>query len=214
MNLGEIVTTISRRLGDPAILKADIVTEVNKKLLLIAGQVRMPPLIKANEAITVNAGDTSVSMPSDYHHDLLAVWDNTNGGEPTIRLNRSSLYKSYNRSETSSRVNEVAVEGSVLWVRPKVSQNVELLVDYYRMPQTLTNDSDIPEGIPPDLHHDLLVCGPLAELLPDSPDDYPVKERRKSYNIDRFANGIGMLKNVYPHAPRMRVVLRRRVREF
>jgi len=171
-------------------------------------------LIQYEKDVTISAGDRSVSMPSDFHHDLLACYDPERKNYPTIRSNTRVLYRDYNAAESVSEVSEVALEGETLFIYRKAAKDITLTVSYYGKPTTLADDNDEPTGLPEHLQNDLLVSGTLIEFLPESSDDIQVKEARKDYHIQRHLIARKRLKEFYINAPKQQNQIIRLQRDY
>ncbi len=207
MNTGEIINKIRPHVSS-ANTRASILSELNKVLKFVAAQTRLPDLITTDTVTVAATGRDSGCgvMPSDYHHDLLSVWSNTNEGWITIRSNTSSLYKDHNIGDTGP-IEEVAVEDDTLYGCPEAVEEETLLLKYYKTPTALAADADIPSCIPEHLHGNLLVDGAIAGMKNVNDDARP------GY-VEKYNTGFRLIKRFFPRTPKAKPVLRRSVKEF
>lgn len=218
MNFGEITIRVQRLLKDRAILATEIKAAINKQLRAVTAAASIPELIK-KDAVTVTAGSLSAAMPTDYQHDMFAAYSTTNKAHLTIRTNYKSLYADYDWQSSGTIIDEVAVEGleasAILYVAPKTSAEDVIDVTYYRMPDLLALDTDVPE-LPAegDIHELCIVSGVVLEKLPETDMDPQLIKELMGFYGGRLQNGMQTLKAMYPHAPKARPILRRKTRFF
>lgn len=213
MNRLQIVQRVKKQLKDASILKADIITAIDDKVLEIASEVRLMPLIEEDDAIDVGIDDLYVDMPEDYHHDILRVYSITNNTVPTLRANKKSLYDGYVTGETGT-VREVATDSVYLHVLPQASEDEELRMDYYKKPEALATDTSEPACIPTELRQKLIVNGVLIELLPDSNQEPKIIQLKMQLAVSKFSEGMRQLKLVNKDAPKSTPVYRKKINFF
>jgi hypothetical protein len=215
MNLGQIISEIQIVLDDPAIFRAKIVEEVNRKLVESMAIVKNPELITTDEVTVVENG-LSVAMPDDYHHDLLEAYSTTQEKHLIIRTSSKALYADYDYpdDDDGDDIDECAVDGATLYVRPKSSQDDTIMVRYYGRPTALSDNEDIPSTVPDHLHKKLLVSGPLGELLPYCSMEPQAKATLTKLHVDLEIVGKVALKQFYPYSPVATPKARRKTRWF
>ncbi|MCP3686563.1 MAG: hypothetical protein GY861_28325 [bacterium] len=210
MNRLQIVRAIQKVLKDASILKAEIITEIDSKVLEIARDVNILTLIEENDVIGASAGDLTIDMPDDFHHDLLRVYSITKSTQPEIKPNKKSLYSDFIDDETGT-IQAVATDGTYMYILPEASEQEDLRIDYYKKPDSLTADTSEPTCIPKELRKKLLVHGVLIELLPDSYNDPNIIQLKMQLSVAQYNEGIRKLRLINKDAPRETPVYNRKI---
>jgi hypothetical protein len=240
MIITEILNACQRVLKDATILRSELLAEVNRQQLQAAALSRLPRLIHS-EKVRVPAGTPGARMPGTYHHSLLTAYSCTHDIWLTVRTSRKALYDGYTLGSLSQiggpynlpfileddsttqtapakecAVDGVSVDGyDILWVRPAVADEEVIRCEYYRKPVNMNlTDKLTPDGIPEELHSKLLVSGTLVEKLPESSLDDGLIAKLLQLHIAKYNDGLAMLREMFPFAPRHTPKARRRVREF
>ena len=213
MKLSEIVRQVQIIIDDPAVLVVDIVTEINDQYVAAAALSHIQALLRL-ESVTVAAGALSVAMPSAYQHSLLSATSTTNRRNLGIRTNQKALYNGYDMVGDGDSIDEVAVDGATLHVRPKAGAEETMSLLFYAKPTLLVADGDEPDYLPEALHKKILVSGTAAELLPDVDMDPQKKVALIQLHAGRAGIGLANLVKLYPYAPRHTPKARRRARWF
>ncbi|MBC2712868.1 MAG: hypothetical protein HGJ94_18320 [Desulfosarcina sp.] len=213
MNLGQIIRRIQIILDDPAILRADIITKVNDKLVAATATVCIP-LLDTEKTVTVAADGLTVVMPTEWQHDLLSAFSNTNTRHLTIRTGTKALYEGYDKTDDGEDIKEVAAVGDTLHVRPRAGAEEIINLQFYGIPATLAQDADIPVSIPAHLHEKILVSGPAYEMLPDVTMEAQRKVALASLHNGKESAGLALLDAYFSYAPRATPAVRRKIKWF
>lgn len=218
MNFGQITAKIERILKDPAILTSEIQDAANKQLRSVTATAAITELI-TKDSVYLVSGDQSVSMPSDFQHDLLSAYSLTNKRDLTIRPDQRSLYRGYTPSSIGQSVEEVAVSGleetAILHVRPMSGGEDEIECMYYRFPGLMVNDTDVPE-LPSqnDIHELCIVSGVVLEKLPETDFAPDIMKMLMGLHGGKLQSGMQILKTMYKNAPKSRPQYRRKTRFY
>ena len=178
--LSELRQFVRIEISDHSISDDDINNALNAVLKKVAGGVvyaeignlspPLPELLKTDGEIDADYSDAFVDMPDDYQRDLIFCRNSTE----KLIVNDSFLdfMNKYPTLDDSGGVSEVCVQGRKFYYQGLPTTYETLYVHYYRYPDTLSDDSDTPEGIPERLHKDILVPGACDHL---TPSDHPKK---------------------------------------
>lgn len=242
MNLSSMVASVQRVLKDASILRSEIITEINRQQRIATGRAAIPTLIGSGK-ITLPAGVIGGRMPSDYQHNLITAYSETQDKWLSIRSNTKSLYDGYRLGHLSTvglpmefpyelespdesnvgPIDDVAIEGvdydggveySVLWCKPATSQEETVQCRYYRLPDEMADDTDTPDGIPEEYHKPIMVSGTLIEKLPDTALDPAMITALIELHSNLYTTALAELNRRFPFAPKHTPKPRRRVREF
>lgn len=188
-NLSSLVIAIQELLQDSAYTDEIVIDRINEAVLNIAAGIRMPngqispPLPDLYKYDTVNTSISLpyVSLPSDYQRKVFNVIDDTHY---QILSPRGGDYYAFNRFlkqindmslAESGSIYRVCVKGTKLYYQGIPATSTVLGVHYYRKPDTLVLDGDIPEGIPDHLQSDIIkhyVCKSIfGERIEDGQDN-------------------------------------------
>lgn len=186
----ELIEFVQIELNDPAILKSTIKSRINSVVQKVAGGVYdtktgglTPPLPELYKIGTVDADsrEAYISLPDDYQRNLCFCANSTE--ELKVYDSFTKFIQRYPLLDNSGSVHSVCVKANDLYYQDKPSTYETLTIHYYRVPDTLVNDNDVPEGIVSHFQRDLIV--PMTcELIVDS------ESPRKKYFIDEATKTI------------------------
>lgn len=103
------------------------------------------------------------ALPENGSGKLLFVSAVNSGAAISIHNTVEDLFGDYPTLAEAGDVEAVALEGDILWYQKIPSEATPLMVLYYRKPELLVADLDIPSVIPEHLHRRTLV--PYAGML-------------------------------------------------
>lgn len=189
----EIRNAIKKKLVDTYFYPdSDINLLINNALQSISGGVIMPdgeispplPDLYTSENLTTSTTYPYVDLPDDYQRNVFYVSDNVdykihpvNGGDYysfTLFMNQA-IKKDLS---LAGIVTTVAIKGNKIFYQGIPAAPSRLTVQYYRAPDTLTADGDVPEGIPVHLASPILMHYVLKEIFGDSIEDGENSESR------------------------------------
>lgn len=226
MNLKEMTDFAARVIQDNSFDPwQDITPMINAAILEIAAyddgtawnRVRLPGLIATSQLTFVAGGENAQPLPDNYHHDLFEVRDVSGVSAAPINIRTSSqiLYDLHGFVFSPGPIEDVAVDGNLLWAMPEVAEDQTIQIRYYRKPAALVNDEDVPEGIPAHLHQPVIVNYVLRNiftLIEEGIDEN--KPNTKLYTQKFVAEGLAPLIAYCEGAPKTRPVIRRHVGWF
>jgi hypothetical protein len=172
------LTALVVNIMQDASLTASIPGKLNQGVAEIAGgmpstfgSLLTPPL---PNLFTIDTVDTAtdaayVSMPATYQRDLQFVIDG-NGTEIQIANSFIAFTESNPLLDRSGSIYEVAEKGGNLYYQGIPTSSETLTLHFYRLPIDMSEDSDVPDGIPLHLQIPLLVnytAWKLFELIED-----------------------------------------------
>lgn len=203
--LSQLITTIDKIIADPAYSEPIIVDAINQAILNIAAGIRLPngqisppmPQLYTYGTVTTDVIVPYVSLPSNYQRNIFNILDISKYTIPPINggdyysfskfLNQSSKQ---DLSETGS-VYRVCIKGKKLYYQGIPSSSVTLGLHYYRIPDTLSLDQDVPECFPDHLQLNLIkhyVCKEIyGEKLEDGQDNVGVGVK---YHSSKFIESL------------------------
>jgi len=176
MNFGQLQTEVQLLLQD---WSDDIVSRIpgaiNEALAFAAGEVDIPSLKFVTSVDTV-VDQAWASMPVTSAGKLLYV---SYGGNTEVDIMPSLtdlLVDSPGLDETGD-VEQVALEGNVLWYRKIPETATTLLTLFYKKPTELSASGDTPDILPDHLHRHLLIHGAARILYEDIEDGLDDNEK-------------------------------------
>ena len=223
MNTSELVTFVQRAVKDGSFSESEILALLNEALLTVAFEFCLPEL-EATEEISFVGGDDFADLPDDYHHDLWHIEPVTKTERINIHTSLHSLQRIYKDTDTGGFIKDAAVDGLTLHVRPILTEDQDVRVHYYRVPETLVLDdpaatpavvANSPEGIPAHLHNALLVnyvAAKLFDIIEDGIDGGKANTRR--YEEKYMTEGLRQLERYAKRAPRLTPYIKRHPRFF
>lgn len=223
MNTTELITNVQRAVKDGSFSESEILALLNEALLAVAFEFCLPEL-EATEELSFLDGDDLSDLPDDYHHDLWHIEPLDKTEKVNIHTSLHSLQRIYKDTDTGSTIQDAAVDGLTLHVRPILSEARDVRVHYYRVPETLVlADPDAspsvaansPEGIPAHLHNALLVnyvAAKLFDIIEDGIDGGKNNTRR--YEEKYMTEGLRQLERYAKRAPRLTPYIKRHPRYF
>lgn len=165
MNLSEIREEVKLLCQDSSVSDDSIDGYINQVLLDVCAQCMIPGL-KSISTVTTSTTLAYVSVASltgGFTGRLIKVLDG-NGDSVEIVPSLELLMEEYGTMTAEGDIERCCVEGSVLWYAkiPAAAETLTLL--YFRDPEELVADEDVPEDLPTFCHRALLVNG-TAEIL-------------------------------------------------
>lgn len=213
MKRSEIRAEVESIIQDPSFSADQLNGYINQALLYTAGRVNLPDLKRLGTAQTV-AGQPYTSLTDlgggfsgrivKVHSTVITVYDN-------LELLLDEYISSTNKDLlTAGAVEAVALEGSILWYQYVPAVEETLVLSYYRNPDKLLSDNDVPSILPEDLHFQLLVngtCFLIYDQIEDGEEDTKVNTETHfdmSFSWDNKHSGINNLRawvsrNKVPH---------------
>lgn len=118
------------------------------------------PALKLQEpvSVAVTTADWLYDMPASYQkHVFRARNSDTNGYwfMPIYRNISAVDRRDFAHTETGTRTQMLAVEGNQFAVYPKANDTIHLY--YYKKPDPLVDDDDVPSEIPTEFHHQVII---------------------------------------------------------
>lgn len=172
MQLSELVTAVLAVVPDDDYTDAIVTSFINEAVLAIATGVKIPgkyqlspplPNLYASVNILTAAGVGYQNLPDDYNRNVFMV---VNSDGDTIRVCDSWIkFMAESADEMAGTVNKYSVNGNILHYREIPAVATPLTVHYYKNPDTLALDADIPSSIPAPLHRDLIVGYVCKEIF-------------------------------------------------
>ena len=168
--LEELRTRVSDNLQDSDRISDDRIDQVlNEGLKFCAREIRLPAL-ESEGTVTTLAGLNKVAIPASwsYQRGLYAAEVIDQGfievasSLVILRMN----YPEFGTTDQTGDIRVVAVSAGSLVYHPVPDLPVEVTCRFYRVPETMTRDSDAPEGLPEDLAGVLLESYALYRLYP------------------------------------------------
>jgi len=183
--LEEIRDAIDDKLDDPSFVSATINSRINEALQIVAGGVMMldgsisPPLpgLFASDTVTTSTTLPYKALPADYQRAVFQVYDSSDyrvhhveGGD---YYSFGLFMKTAIKKDLSlpGMITIACVKGSNLYYQGIPTATVDLTVQYYRVPATLADNDDVPEGLPAHLAKDILRHYVLKEIFGDLIED-------------------------------------------
>ena len=223
MNTYELVTNVQRAVKDGSFSEQEIVDLLNEALLAVAFEFCLPELESVDE-LSFLSGDDLANLPDDYHHDLWHIEPLTKPCKVNVHTSLHSLQRIYKDTDTGSTIQDAAVDGLILHVRPILTEDQDVRIHYYRIPETLilgdmtetpATQPNSPEGIPAHLHGPLLVnyaAAKLFDIIEDGIDGGKNNTRR--YEEKYMTEGLRQLERYAKRAPRLMPHVKRHPRYF
>lgn len=215
MNTVDLITLVQKAVKDDSFEAAEILALLNEGLQSVAFEFCLPEL-EATESIEfVAGGEMFADLPDNYHHDLWHIEPAARKSRVNIHTSLHSLQRLYTDTDKGAEIHDAAVDGIVLHVRPALTQTQSVVVHYYRKPETLVADEDVPEGIPPHLHAALLVnyaTWRIFDIIEDGVDGNKTNTMR--YEGKYMTEGLRLLERYAKRAPRFTPYIKRHPRWF
>jgi len=236
MNLGQIVTAVQRVLKDPAILRTEIIAEINRQVEHQAGNLYLPDLL-ASSIVEVAVNTLAKVMPTNFHHSLVYAYSVTHNKHLKIRTNTKALYDGYDMGFLSDAdlsnymlplllasasdtfigpSEECCEEHSRLFLKPAISEAEDIHIRYYRKPTAMVDDDDAPEGIPSDgtLHQRLIVSGTIMAKLPETDMEIDRIKQLMALHNGWKTEAENELRHRFKFAPKHTPKFNRKIKEF
>ena len=159
MDLGSLIAKVQDAVQDTSVATTSAATNwINDGLREASFRVDFAAL-RTNDTVATVVDTTYASLPSNYQRELYFLVNTTTGIRMTIYPTLQDILTFYPLldQEDMDAVMAAVDEGNRLYYQavPETAQNLQLY--YYRNPDTLTADADVPEAIPSHLHEDTLV---------------------------------------------------------
>lgn len=165
MNFLELKDEVEILVDDPsAVIMDRIPGVVNEAVLAVANAPGIVlPGLKALYTSETVLGQAYLTLPDNNAEKLLFVSAVDSGTPISVNNTLEDLLGDYPTLTEEGDVEAVALEGSTLWYHKIPSLATPLLVLYYKKPEVLTLDTDIPSVIPEHLHRKTIV--PYAGMI-------------------------------------------------
>jgi hypothetical protein len=120
---------------------------INDAVLEVAYDFELPDLRLTSPAtLSVTTANWLYDMPDTYHKKAFKC-RNSSGRTLMVKNDIQDIeLLDYDHSDTGDSVTIIAIENGQIAVYPKANDTLSLW--YYRLPTPMTNDSDVPDGIP------------------------------------------------------------------
>jgi hypothetical protein len=172
MQLSEIVKAVQDVVHNSDYTSDIIKSYINEAILAVATGVEipgrrqlsppLPDLYIADDVETV-VGAGLCELPEDYNRNVVMVVNST--GETIRHIPSFIKFMQTSADKAGGSVSKYAVNGKQLHYRDIPAAATTLTVHYYKNPEPLSADGDIPEGIPPTLHRSLIVGYAAREIF-------------------------------------------------
>ena len=170
MELSALLTVITKIIQDAAYTEEVLTDKINSAVSMIAAGIRMPngqispslPDLYKYDVVNTDIDLPYVSLPADYQRNVFNIYDDTlyqilppRGGD---YYSFSKFLKQINKLDLSEtgEIYRVCIKGTQLYYQGIPSTAFPLGVHYYRKPVAMTDDNDIPDGIPEHLQERLI----------------------------------------------------------
>ena len=133
-----------------------ITLKLNEGLYDVAGRTLLPDL-ETNDTVETVVSTNRVALPSDFHRQL-SPWVNSTTHNRRIPVYGSlpQLFRRFSNLDQAGVVVGVCRQAGYLYYQRIPSTAETLAINYFRLPDTMSADSDVPDGIPDNLHSRLL----------------------------------------------------------
>lgn len=178
MQLSELVDAVELIIQDSSFSEATIISRLNEAQNEVAGGVQStlgswltPPL---PELLTIGTVSTStslayVSMPANFQRKLQFVVS-TDGVEIDLADSFLEFTETYPALDKAGAITECCEFGGNFYYQGIPTTSEDVIIHYYKTPTDMSDDADVPDGVPSHLHRGLLVnhaCWKLFELIED-----------------------------------------------
>jgi len=190
-----------------ASLDTSIPGKINQGVAEIAGGMQstigniitspLPNLFTISTVATVTDA-AYIELPDTYQRGLQFVVSNNNAVEIDIAHSFITFTQNNPLFNRSGNIYEVAVKGGYLYYQGIPTSSETLTLHFYRLPEEMSRDADIPDGLPSHLHIPLLVnytAWKMFELIEDGIDGVAVNTQRY---MDLFLNALKTLELSIP----------------
>lgn len=134
-----------------------IAQRFNEACLLAANAVNLPSLLVTADVATVTSGP-GVALPANFHRRVQTIIAPENLQECELLPDLSALRHEFGvQLNCTGPVVAACVEGQTLYYQGIPSTPATLKVTYFKKPDMLIKDTDVPVCIPEHLQYDLLV---------------------------------------------------------
>jgi len=194
-----MVTEVENIIQDPSYTSDDIKRYLNLALDFAAQQVPLPDLKRIGTIETVqDQAWVSLSELSGGFSGRLRKCFNSSGTEVEIYPTLDLLMLDYAPLTSEGAIEAVAQEGTILWYQKIPVSPETLTLLYYRNPETLVKDSDVPTNYPEFLHKLLFVHGAafmLFDQIEDGVEGEKINTRSNFWqSFDENNKGSGIIK--------------------
>ena len=207
MEVDTLATTVGEIIQDETYGAAWIIGKFNECLLLAATLCRIPGLQTSKE-VSAAAGATTITMPSNFLHDLFRIKTAAYPQGIVIAPNIKEL-KACTRPDETGKIQIACLEGKYLHFGPIPEADETLELHYYRKPEELIAGGEFPNYLPEIFQKELYQNYALKEaymLIEDGVDGKMPNTQKYSA---AFAAALGTLEAFYPNAPKARPNIRR-----
>lgn len=188
----DLVSEVRMRLKDSGFDSNTILSQLNKGLRVVAGQVLIPSL-EASAIISTSTAN-HVRMPSDYHWHLRYCHSTTLNRRIKIFQSLLGLYRKCSVLDSSGRVWGVALQGRNLYYQGIPSTPELLFINYFRYPEPIDSYDEKPDCLPDDFVEPLLVNYAAWKLYQIVEDGIESERPNTSYYKAEFAEAMALFK--------------------
>lgn len=205
MELSEIREEVSLIMQDDYFTDEMIDAYINDAYLSSVAQCLIPELKGIDTVTTVlfQAYTSLTGVVGGFSGVLSRVY-NSDQVQISILPNLESLISLNGNLEDDGSVEAVALEGSTLWYYPIPTAAETLTIVYYRNPELLSSDSDVPTAIPEFLHRQILVngaCSLCFSMIEDGIDGDKIntvsREMSKNDGLRKLKEWLGKTRRHY-----------------
>ena len=173
MNRAQLVAEIQRKVHHETYTPEVITTFLNDIRSRLTSMYCLSPLKTIATVVTTPESGT-VDLPTDFmsgygRPSLIHVFNQTSATAPRVCRSLDVLLQHYPHYGEAGFLEAVATEasddGAVLHLVKTPAEAQTLKVFYFKKPDDLTVDSDIPHELPYHLHRSLLVSGACLEIF-------------------------------------------------
>ncbi|OGP67095.1 MAG: hypothetical protein A2031_07955 [Deltaproteobacteria bacterium RBG_19FT_COMBO_43_11] len=185
MELSALLTSITEIIQDPAYTETILTDKINSAVSIIAAGIRMPngqispplpDLFKVGTVATITT-DSKVPLPTDYQRKVMVIVDSSGnrilppvGGDYYSFALFLKQISNLNITETGE-IYKICVKGSNLYYQGIPAAAQTLGIHYYRKPAAMTDDDDVPDGIPEHLQERLVKHYVVKEIFGEAIED-------------------------------------------
>jgi len=194
--LSNIRTEVITTLQDSSITDDSIDLLINEAICLIADTVLLPELESSG---SVDSGSVSyVQIPTEWAYSRNLYGCYSSDRIVPIRNSMSAVWWDFPRIEFGTDIGNIEVvvlKGSRIYYYPIPKVPTSIFCKFYKSPDTLVNDDDVPNCIPTSLHRPLLVGYALWKLFALIEDGVEGRKVNSDYYKGEFYEALDMIDN-------------------
>ena len=200
--LEELQTSVLDVLDDDYFSSDRVAALINQGVRFCAGIVLLPELETSGTVSTV-VGASEVEIPVAWSFDR-NLYQCSSEAEIEIRVLDSlgalfREYPDYVTERLSGPVKRVCIRTSYLTYYPIPTEITELTCSFYKIPDDLVNDADVPSCLPRDFHEELLINYTLWKCFSELEDGMKGAKINTKYYQDLFNSALASLDMLIDH---------------